>query len=169
MYENYINTRKLTLKSRVSTCGTFVVRSRCVNYVDPVFPIRYLMTNKKQGNECVDVKEGAMDTRIETNYCTGQLDEDSAGIDSRASGSVIRYNKVVGCKGAGVRLGGHKIGNDQYGVDCQVYCNILENNENGGIKIMTEPHQICQNTISGDGDNVSVVSCLAVVLPCLWS
>lgn len=73
-----------------------------------------------QGNECVDVKEGAMDTVIETNYCTGQLDEDSAGIDSRASSTVIRYNKVVGCKGAGVRLGGHKVGNDQYGTACKV-------------------------------------------------
>lgn len=73
-----------------------------------------------QGNECVDVKEGAMDTVIETNYCTGQKDEDSAGIDSRASGTTIRYNKVVGCKGAGVRLGGHKVGNDQYGTACKV-------------------------------------------------
>lgn len=31
------------------------------------------------GNECVDVKEGTLDTIIEKNYCTGQLDEDSAG------------------------------------------------------------------------------------------
>lgn len=75
-----------------------------------------------QGNECVDVKEGAMDTIIETNYCTGQMDEDSAGIDSRASTTIIRYNKVVGCKGAGVRLGGHKVGPDQYGIACQVGC-----------------------------------------------
>lgn len=68
----------------------------------------------------MDVKEGAMDTVIETNYCTGQMDEDSAGIDSRASGTTIRYNKVVGCKGAGVRLGGHKVGSDQYGIACKV-------------------------------------------------
>ena len=61
-----------------------------------------------------------MDTVIETNYCTGQLDEDSAGIDSRASTTILRYNKVVGCKGAGVRLGGHKVGHDQYGIACQV-------------------------------------------------
>eukprot|EP00904_Undaria_pinnatifida_P009226 jgi/Undpi1/5433/HiC_scaffold_2.g00712.m1 len=104
-----------------------------------------------RGNECVAVKEGAMDTVIETNYCTGQLDEDSAGIDSRASTTIIRYNKVVGCKGAGVRLGGHKVGHDQYGIACQVYCNILTNNEYGGIKIMTEPHQIRQNTITKPG------------------
>lgn len=68
----------------------------------------------------MDVKEGAVDTVIETNYCTGQLDEDSAGIDSRASSTTIRYNKVVGCKGAGVRLGGHKVGREQYGVNCKV-------------------------------------------------
>lgn len=111
-----------------------------------------------------------MDTVIETNYCTGQMDEDSAGIDSRASGTTIRYNKVVGCKGAGVRLGGHKVGQDQYGIACKVYCNLLENNEFGGIKIMTEPHQICQNTISGNGDKVRacVRVCLFVCLFCLF-
>ncbi|CAN0114622.1 unnamed protein product [Ectocarpus sp. 13 AM-2016] len=101
------------------------------------------------GNECVDVKEGAVDTVIETNYCTGQLDEDSSGIDSRASSTTIRYNKVVGCKGAGVRLGGHKVGREQYGINCKVYCNILENNEYAGVKVMTEPNEICQNTVSG--------------------
>ena len=31
----------------------------------------------------------------------------------------------------------------------QVCCNILENNEYGGVKIMAEPQQICQNTITG--------------------
>ena len=36
----------------------------------------------------------------------------------------------------------------------QVYCNILENNEYGGIKIMAEPQQICQNTITGPGVKV---------------
>lgn len=86
-----------------------------------------------QGNECVDVKEGTMDTIIETNYCTGQLDEDSAGIDSRASTTIIRYNKIVGCKGAGVRLGGHKVGPDQYGIACQV----------GGMHFFSELLALC--------------------------
>lgn len=36
----------------------------------------------------------------------------------------------------------------------QVYCNILEDNEYGGIKVMVEGNQICQNTISGKGDKV---------------
>ena len=36
----------------------------------------------------------------------------------------------------------------------QVYCNILENNEYGGIKVMVEGNQICQNTIKGHGDKV---------------
>ena len=61
-----------------------------------------------------------MDTIIETNYCIGQLDEDSAGIDSRASASIIRYNMAVGCKGAGVCLGGHKVCPDQYDIACKV-------------------------------------------------
>lgn len=74
----------------------------------------------RQGNECVDVKEGTLDTIIESNYCTGQLDEDSGGIDSRADKTIIRYNKIVGCKGAGVRLGGHKVDDIQYGIHCEV-------------------------------------------------
>ncbi|CAM9421254.1 unnamed protein product, partial [Ascophyllum nodosum] len=109
------------------------------------------------GNECVDVKEGTVDTIIETNYCTGQLDEDSGGIDSRANDCIIRYNKVVGCKGAGVRLGGHKVGRDQYGINCQVYCNILKDNVFAGIKVMTEPHDIYQNTISGPGHKYKTI------------
>ena len=36
----------------------------------------------------------------------------------------------------------------------QVYCNILENNKFAGIKVMTEPHQIYQNTISSPGNKV---------------
>ena len=101
----------------------FVCRGHLVNDELLFFPCTHDVFRSVlffQGNECVDVKEGTMDTIIETNYCTGQLDEDSAGIDSRASTTIIRYNKVVGCEGAGVRLGGHKVGSDQYGIACQV-------------------------------------------------
>lgn len=66
------------------------------------------------------MKEGTVDTVIENNYCAGQMDEDSGGIDSRANSTIIRYNKVEGCKGAGIRLGGHKVGNNQFGIACQV-------------------------------------------------
>lgn len=33
-----------------------------------------------------------------------------------------------------------------------MYCNILENNEYAGVKVMTFPNQICQNVIRGTGD-----------------
>lgn len=37
----------------------------------------------------------------------------------------------------------------------QVYGNVLLDNEFCGVKIMTRPHQIFQNHISGGGDGVS--------------
>lgn len=36
----------------------------------------------------------------------------------------------------------------------QVYCNILEDNEYCGIKVMVEGSKICQNIISGKGHKV---------------
>lgn len=73
-----------------------------------------------QGGGCVSVLEGATDTVIETNYCTGQSYKHWAGINSRASSTVIRYNKAVSCKGTGVRLSGHRVGSDRYGTTCKV-------------------------------------------------
>ena len=59
-----------------------------------------------QGNECVDIKEGATANVVEHNDCTGQKDPESAGFDSRGSGNVFRFNASYANLGAGVRLGG---------------------------------------------------------------
>ncbi|MFW5852985.1 MAG: hypothetical protein ACOCUR_03060, partial [Nanoarchaeota archaeon] len=68
-----------------------------------------------QGNECVEMKEGATGNIIEHNTCTGQKDAQSGGIVSRGDGNILRYNEIYGCTGAGVRLGGHNIDGKQYG------------------------------------------------------
>lgn len=101
-----------------------------------------------QGNECVEIKEGGYNNVIEYNLCTGQLDPASAGIGSRGSNNIIRYNTIYDNVGAGVRLGGHKLDNRQYGIDNEVYGNYLFGNVAGGVKIITEPQKrICNNRL----------------------
>lgn len=58
------------------------------------------------------------------------------GLDSRADSNIFRYNTCVGNIGAGIRIGGHKIGDKQYGENNEVYGNILQDNEYAGVKIM---------------------------------
>ncbi|MEZ4731645.1 MAG: extracellular solute-binding protein [Caldilineaceae bacterium] len=102
-----------------------------------------------QGNECVEAKEGSSANLIEYNTCTGQLDPDSAGIGSRGNGNIIRYNRVYGNVGAGVRLGGHEVDDLQYGVQNEVYGNQLVNNVAGGVNIAVGPQaRICENFLA---------------------
>ena len=102
-----------------------------------------------QGNECVDIKEGAYNNIVEYNECTGQLDPNSAGLDSRGDNNVFRYNVVYGNVGGGVRLGGHLVNGHQYGVNNDVYGNVIYNNQAGGIKIQALPQgNICENDFS---------------------
>ncbi len=101
------------------------------------------------GNECVDIKESSTKNLVEKNNCTGQKDPNSAGLDSRGSGNIFRYNYVYDSIGAGVRLGGDNILID--GINNEVYENKLINNKNGGIKFQAKPQtKICGNTMSGN-------------------
>ena len=103
-----------------------------------------------QGNECVDVKEGASNNLIEYNDCTGGKDPESAGLDARGSGNIFRYNATYGHLGGGVRLGGHTIHNVLYGVNNVVYGNTIYNNASGGIKFEADPQAtICGNILQG--------------------
>ena len=100
------------------------------------------------GNECVDVQEGARDNVIERNRCTGQRDEDSAGINARGDANTIRDNEVFGCAGAGVRVGGES----GYGLDNDVVENDIHDNVQGGVKIESSPQgRICGNELAGNG------------------
>ncbi|MEZ4862999.1 MAG: extracellular solute-binding protein [Caldilineaceae bacterium] len=101
-----------------------------------------------QGNECVDIKEGAHDNLVEYNSCTGQLDPESAGLDARGDHNIFRYNVVFGNVGAGVRLGGHEVDGVQYGRNNQVYGNQLLGNVAGGVNIAVGPQSlICNNLL----------------------
>ncbi len=101
-----------------------------------------------QGNECVEIKEGGYANLIEHNSCTGQLDPEAAGIGTRGSGNIIRYNTIYGNVGAGVRLGGHTVNGITYGTHNEVYGNHLFDNVAGGINItVASQTQICGNRV----------------------
>jgi hypothetical protein len=104
-------------------------------------------TFNTRGNECVDIKEGSSGNVVEHNHCTGQRDKKSAGLDSRGSDNVFRYNVVYGNRGAGVRLGGDE---DNDGIRNSVYSNTLHNNQVGSLKIQRGPQgRICGNAVGG--------------------
>ncbi len=104
-----------------------------------------------QGNECVDIKEGATENIVEYNTCTGQLDAESGGFDSRGDANIFRYNTSTGNLGAGIRLGGHTVNGIIYGKNNQVYENTIANNKNGGIKFEVLPQsKVCENIMSGN-------------------
>lgn len=111
-------------------------------------------TINTQGNECVDIKEGATHNIIENNYCTGQKDPNSAGLDSRGNDNIFRYNQVFGNKGAGVRLGGDTLSD---GSNNAIYGNTIYDNVGGGIKFQSKTQgQICGNVMNNNtgGDTV---------------
>lgn len=105
---------------------------------------------KTNGNECVDIKEGASENIVEHNTCSGQLDPESAGLDSRGSNNIFRYNTVLESLGAGVRLGGD---GEEDGIDNDVYGNKLLKNKGGALKTMRLPQgKICDNEVVSPKD-----------------
>lgn len=116
-----------------------------------------------QGNECVDLKEGATDNIVENNYCTGQKDPDSAGLNTRGNNNIFRYNRVEKNKGAGIRLGGDTSSD---GTGNVVYSNFIENNVAGGIKFQAkEQGLICENSMNGNQAGDSIGSYGELFLP----
>lgn len=110
-----------------------------------------------QGNECVDIKEGATANIIEYNACRGQKDPESGGFDSRGDNNIFRYNSVKDSVGAGIRLGGWLVKNIQYGKNNDIYGNVINDNKAGGIKFQVSPQgKVCGNQFSGNlgGDSV---------------
>ena len=74
-----------------------------------------------------------------------EKDLNVGGISIRGNNNTIRYNHVASNLGAGIRLGGDT---DLDGINNEVYGNYLNNNQNGGLKIMRQPQgPICDNTI----------------------
>jgi len=105
-----------------------------------------------QGNECVDIKEGSINNIVEYNYCTGQKDPESGGLDSRGNNNIFRFNVITNNGGAGIRLGGDK---KTDGINNQVYKNSIINNSIG-IKIIRMPQgKICENILQGNKIKIS--------------
>lgn len=71
------------------------------NTIIPAYP------ENTKGNECVDIKEGAQYNMIIDNICSGQLDKNSGGMESRGEYNIFIHNtfNATIC-GAGIRLGG---------------------------------------------------------------
>lgn len=98
-----------------------------------------------RANECVDIKEAARSNVIEHNACTGQLDEHAAGISSRGNRNVIRFNRIWGNRGAGIRFGGDT---DDDGIENEAYGNTLFDNAYAPFKIMARPQaRVCGNVV----------------------
>ncbi|CAM9145362.1 unnamed protein product [Ectocarpus sp. 6 AP-2014] len=101
------------------------------------------------GGEGVDVKEGVIGTIIDGNVVQMQLDGDSGGIGSRASGSIICNNNIKDAAGAGVTLGGNTVSGIVYGIDNEVWGNTIEDYRAFGVKISVAPQgDICDNDIT---------------------
>lgn len=107
-----------------------------------------------EGNECVDIKEGATENIVEYNSCTGQKDPESGGMDSRGEKNTFRNNEIYENVGSGIRLGGDK---KTDGIENNVYSNTIRSNKNGGIKVQRIPQgKICGNTMSSNSSGNGV-------------
>ena len=103
--------------------------------------------------ECVDVKEGARQNRVEDNTCTGGRDPLGAGFSSRGDETSFRGNVSTGNAGAGIRLGGDAA--DQ-GVRNEVVGNRLTGNRGYALKVERFPQgRICGNEVSGNDGGVT--------------
>ncbi|MFO1350232.1 MAG: DUF1565 domain-containing protein [Gammaproteobacteria bacterium] len=106
-----------------------------------------------QGNECVDIKEGASYNTAEHNWCTGQKDPESGGMSSRGSNNLFAFNMIYSNAGVGIRLGGDTASD---GIHNQVIGNTLKNNAVGSMRIMTAPQDaICGNRVTPVSSPVS--------------
>ncbi|CAM9362869.1 unnamed protein product, partial [Sphacelaria rigidula] len=107
-------------------------------------------TFRTYANECVDVKEGSENNLIEYNICEEQKDENSGCFGFRGSHNTARFNDIANCEGAGVRVGGDKVGSTTFGMGNHMYGNTIKNTGNGAFNVMRpEQGAVCENTISG--------------------
>jgi parallel beta-helix repeat protein len=114
--------------------------------------------------ECVDIKEGASLNVVERNRCSGGLDPDGSGLDSRGNDNVFRWNTVTDVVGKGVRLGGDTA---TQGVNNEVFGNTLLRTGGHAVGAMRLPQRrICGNTVGSNRSGVSNVKTLLPSAPC---
>jgi parallel beta-helix repeat protein len=114
--------------------------------------------------ECVDLKEGAELNVVERNTCSGGLDPDGSGLDSRGNNNVFRYNTVSDVVGKGVRLGGDT---KTQGLDNAVFGNTLVRTGGHAVGAMRMPQKlICGNTIGRNKRGPANLKTLLPQAPC---
>jgi parallel beta-helix repeat protein len=114
--------------------------------------------------ECVDLKEGARLNVVERNTCSGGLDPDGSGLDSRGNANLFRYNRVSDVRGKGIRLGGDT--RDQ-GIDNQVIGNTLVRTGGHAVGAMRLPQQlVCGNKVGANAAGDSNVKTLSPTARC---
>lgn len=114
--------------------------------------------------ECVDIKEGASLNVVERNRCSGGLDPDGSGLDSRGNDNVFRWNTVTDVVGKGVRLGGDTA---TQGVNNEVFGNTLVRTGGHAVGAMRLPQRrICGNTVGSNREGASNVKTLLPSAPC---
>lgn len=98
--------------------------------------------------ECVDIKEGARQNRVEDNHCTGGEDPEGAGFSSRGDETIFRGNVSTDQAGAGIRLGGDE---DDQGLRNEVIGNELTDTRGYAVKVERFPQGlICGNEVGGN-------------------
>lgn len=95
--------------------------------------------------ECVDVKEGAIGTIVQHNFCRGSEDPVGGGLSSRGTGTVLWGNISTGNAGSGIVLTGDT---DEDGTATVVRENVLVGNGGWGLKVVNGPQELlCGNEL----------------------
>jgi hypothetical protein len=98
--------------------------------------------------ECVDLKEHAERNLVERNTCSGGLDPDGSGLESRGNRNTFRDNTVTDYVGKGIRFGGDT---PDQGIRNDAYGNTLQRTGSYAIGAMRLPQgKICGNTVGGN-------------------
>ena len=103
---------------------------------------------KSKANE-LDIKEGSEYVLVEHNECSTQLDPNSGCFDSRSDNNIFRFNEIFS-NANGVRIGGHKIKDKQYGKGNEVYGNKFSDNSKAELIVQTGLNKVCGNECEGD-------------------
>ena len=111
-----------------------------------------------QGNECVDVKEGSHNIRVESNYCLGQREQHAACYRMSGTDSLIKNNKCFGAIGSGVLITTSHSGSD-YAKNNSVQSNKITRAGEYGIEDNgNEGNSYCGNSVNSPQIGISNVS-----------
>ena len=104
-----------------------------------------------QGNECVEAKEGTAYNLIEYNMSApGRRIPTPAGLYRAARAMLSATTRSTAMSALACGLGGHLVDGVQYGVENEVYGNLIQGNDAGGVKILVDGQaRVCGNQRMG--------------------